>query len=313
VQRLREAAARTQCMNNLKQIGVALHNYHDTYRKFPPGAATDQPPFGTGGGWGSSWKVHILPFVEQKSIWDRWKFNGDSGIYVNTNNLGAIANISIPTYRCPSSPFPDMQEIEIAGYPLVMFTSYTGVMGSAVVQNGPGTIAISDCCNPVSGTAAFNGILYAGSQVRMTDITDGTSSTLIVAEQSDDVRDSTGRAIRYNNSSSSGTGPITSQGRHGWAMGAHSNNAMSYHDRVHNCTAVKYPINQRGLVTTTVNGATGVNEDAGGNIPFSSAHTGGANVLFADGSVRFLNDTVPLSTLHGLCTRNQGEVFSIDF
>src|ERR1041384_7712680 len=66
VQKVREAAARTQCINNLKNIGLAMHGYHDSNKKLPPGAATDSPPFGTsGGGWGSSWKVYILPFIDQ--------------------------------------------------------------------------------------------------------------------------------------------------------------------------------------------------------------------------------------------------------
>src|SRR3954465_9737456 len=65
VQKVREAAARMQCSNNLKQMGLALHNYHDTRLVFPPGSATDAAPWGTGGGWGSSWMVFILPYIEQ--------------------------------------------------------------------------------------------------------------------------------------------------------------------------------------------------------------------------------------------------------
>src|SRR5262245_41396389 len=65
VQKVREAAARTQCINNLKQLGLALHSYHDVKKQLPPGCTTDQPPFGTGGSWGSSWLVWILPYIEQ--------------------------------------------------------------------------------------------------------------------------------------------------------------------------------------------------------------------------------------------------------
>src|SRR5262245_16341434 len=65
VQKVREAAANTQFKNNLHQIGVGLHNYHESKKMFPPGAATDMAPWGTGGGWGSSWMVHLMPYMEQ--------------------------------------------------------------------------------------------------------------------------------------------------------------------------------------------------------------------------------------------------------
>src|SRR5712672_500332 len=84
VQKVREAAARMSCSSNLKNLGLALHNYHDQNNKFPPGCCTDQPPYGAGGGWGSSWKVFILPFIEQGNIYALWQFNGGNSGYTNT-------------------------------------------------------------------------------------------------------------------------------------------------------------------------------------------------------------------------------------
>jgi len=324
VQKVREAAARTQCMNNMKQIGLALHNYHDINKRFPPGAATDLPPYGMGGKWGSSWKVFTLPYLEQDSIFKQWKFNGDSGHYRSASdlvNLPVIKEITIPVYRCPSSPFPDHQVLETMpaaqqvssknGHIPVMYTSYTGVMGSAV-PGAAGTILVNACCNiGGSGIAAYNGILFTGSRVTTSAINDGTSNTIIVAEQSDDVYDAAGTRVRSKWGAASG--PLTSQGLHGWAIGAESNFASSYSNRVFNCTAVRYQINQRGIVTDSFNGASGVNQDAGANIPFSSAHPGGANVLLADGTVRFATNALPMATLSALCTRAGGEVAALDF
>src|SRR3981189_2555330 len=75
VQKVRAAAARAQCQNNLKQIGLALPRYNDAYTQLPPGGAADEPPFGTGtgGGWGSSWMVYILPYIEQGNFFNAWQ------------------------------------------------------------------------------------------------------------------------------------------------------------------------------------------------------------------------------------------------
>ena len=109
VQKVREAAARTQCINNLKQLGVALHAFHDVNKRLPPGCASDVPPFATGGGGhGSSWKVYILPYIEQGNIYNKWQFTGGSG-WENANNCNLVHNVMIPVYRCPSSSLPDFE------------------------------------------------------------------------------------------------------------------------------------------------------------------------------------------------------------
>lgn len=79
VQKVREAASRMKCSNNLKQIGIALHSYHDAMGFFPAGGFTDQPPYGTNWGWGSAWTVFITPYLEQGNLYNQFVFNGGSG------------------------------------------------------------------------------------------------------------------------------------------------------------------------------------------------------------------------------------------
>ena len=135
----------------------------------------------------------------------------------------------------------------------------------------------------------------------MVSITDGTSNTILVGEQSDHLRDA-------NNQPLPGPpGAITSQGPHGWTMGAESQ-AVGGSDggRQFNIVTTRWEINRRNLGTASTNGT---NENAGSNIPFSSAHTGGAQMLMADGSVRFMTASTPLLTLQQMSTRAGGENF----
>jgi hypothetical protein len=185
-----------------------------------------------------------------------------------------------------------------------MFTSYTGIMGSAVASYG--TYGITGCCDTGgSGLGATNGIIYQGSKTTLTGITDGTSNTWMVAEQSGHVKDPANAPVP------GAYGALTSQGPHGWAMGTDSNTSGNG-SRVFNCTAVRYQINQTGIVSNGTTGSTGVNQNAGANIPISANHTGGANVLSGDGTVRFFTNSTPLATISALCTRDGGESVAID-
>ncbi|HEY1191755.1 MAG TPA: DUF1559 domain-containing protein, partial [Gemmata sp.] len=291
VQKVREAAARMSCSNNLKQLGLALHNYHDQNQRMPPGCATDAAPWGSGGGWGSSWKVFILPHIEQDNIFKQWSFAGNSG-YTNTTNLALTNNMTIKPYRCPSSPLPEIQtSLSNGGGYSRMFSSYMGCGGSA---------AATDASSQGSGIASASGILYSNSSVTMVGITDGTSNTILVGEQSDHLRDANNQPIPGSWQA------ITSSGPHGWAMGIGGTAVgTAWTDRMFNCTVVRWQINQRGLGNTSGNGT---NDNTGINIPFSSGHSGGANMLFADGSVKFMTASTPIATLQYLSTRAGGEV-----
>jgi prepilin-type N-terminal cleavage/methylation domain-containing protein/prepilin-type processing-associated H-X9-DG protein len=286
VQKVREAAARATCQNNLKQMGLALHNHHDTYKRFPPGCSTDVSPFGTGGGWGSSWMVFILPYIEQDNVYRQWQFNGNSG-YTNANNKTVNNGLVINMYRCPSSILPMTSTGGLAG----MVPNYAGIMGDAnIVSTSAGSGG--------NGLGANTGVLTYNSQVRMGQITDGTSNTIAVGEFSAVYVDNAG-AQRSN---------LTPSGVYGWTMGygTPGTTGNTGDIRCFNCLTVRYSINMRGTDPNT--GGNGLGSDCGVNFPINSAHTGGANVVFADGSVQFLSDSTDLTVLARLANRNDGQV-----
>ncbi len=284
VQKVRDAAARSQCSNNLKQLGLALHACHDARQAFPPGCASDNPPFGvSGGGWGSSWKVYILPYIEQESIYSKWLFTGNSG-YTNANNMPLVNQMTIKTYRCPASDLPRFYISSNNAGSIQMLTTYTGIAGStldsAIYSGG-------------NGISSGGGILSANLQITFSSIKDGSSNTLMVGEQGSHLLDANGQPIPGAYTA------ITSQGPHGWTMGAGNTNIVpAYTDRTFNCSTTAYLINQRGLPNSG-----GTSQNTGNNIPLSSGHSGGINALFGDGSVRFLSETMPLATLQALSGR----------
>ena len=305
VQQAREAARRTQCKNNLKQLGLALHNFHDTYLRFPPGAANDMTPFGTNAGaqWGSSWKVYILPYMDQAPVFSKWDFAGGNSGYVNGTN-GALSNgLVIPGYRCPSSSLPQFNSWN--GWNR-MISSYTGTAGAYSTSGATNKSPFSTgyavaCCNGAGGIASDNGLLFSGSKANMRDCTDGTSNTFIVHEESDWIRTTANAPVNSNTN-------YSSAGYYGWTMGAAIgfNQAPSaWGDGRHfNCATVRWGINARGLTGTS---SDGTNIDVGANYPMSSQHVGGAHILLTDGSVRFLSQNIDFNTLMRLAAKADGD------
>jgi prepilin-type N-terminal cleavage/methylation domain-containing protein/prepilin-type processing-associated H-X9-DG protein len=164
VQKVREAAARLQCKNNLKQIGLGLHNYHDTYKKFPPGYTSGVNASGedTGPGWG--WAAHMLDFVEQAPLRQQIRFGSD--VAHASNATARVARLSV--FVCPSDDLPERftpegASIEVAG------GNYVAVFGSNEVEDNPG---------------AGNGTFFRNSKIRIADLRDGTSNTVMVGERS---------------------------------------------------------------------------------------------------------------------------------
>jgi prepilin-type N-terminal cleavage/methylation domain-containing protein/prepilin-type processing-associated H-X9-DG protein len=247
VQQVRESASRTQCVNNLKQIGLACHTFHDTYKRLPPGyvasgpyrdGATDTAP-----GWG--WAAFILPYIEQGNLHRRLDFSRP------VPNSAAIQTV-IPLYLCPSDLTP------AAAFPV------RDPFGAAVTAAAPSSYAacVGGDESGVDGPSGL-GVFYRNSRTRLTDITDGTSNTILVGE----------RAWSNANGIWAGAVPggVIQRGQQNPNPGSGAN---------------WYPASALVLVHTHLNNAT-TDADGGLDDP-SSNHPGGANFVFGDGSVRFL-------------------------
>ncbi len=321
VQKVRAAALRGQCQNNLKQIGIALHSFHDTNSRFPPGCARDQIPFGTSGtggsGYGSSWMGYILPYVEQDNLYRQLTFAGGSG-WEQTANGPVISDVVIPIYRCPASPLPLTCEDGMHAPASfnggkarnVMAATYVGIAGADVAAlptetRVNGGANVNQATGGNGGNVSAGGILFPNAQIRISQVSDGTSNTFLVSEQSDFITTINGSRQAW-----------TASSRNGWLMGAASTGIPPKYlpggnNRAFNITTIRYPINLTSNNWGNSPGDcydTGVCEDQGGNIPLNSTHAGGVNVLLTDGSVRFVSQATPLATLGALATRDDGLV-----
>jgi prepilin-type N-terminal cleavage/methylation domain-containing protein/prepilin-type processing-associated H-X9-DG protein len=304
VQKVREAAARMKCSNNLKQMGLALHNYHDVNNRFMPGATNNRPPFGTATSniWGASWMVFALPYLEQTAIANRWPWN------VTYNNAAIRALIgdtagrpTFSVFRCPSSPLSVTHCLSTTA-PGSMVPDYVGIAGA--VNGFGGLTGVSQTSTSSYGIHARNGMLSYNSRVSMTGIPDGTSNTMLVSEVGDFVI-AGGAKVDYRPSI-----------QHGFAMGClgNGNNSTtlpnSSNARVFNTTSLRYSINDRRNFST--NCGDGVCQNASNNSPLRSAHTGGVNVLLGDGSVRFLRDSTSTTVLARLASKEDGLPVNVD-
>jgi len=305
VQKVREAAARMKCSNNLKQMGIALHAHHDTLNRFPPGCAANVAPFGNpadGSAWGFSWMVWILPYMEQDNVYKQLAFTSQSG-WSNSGNRNVICvnnnGVRIPGYRCPSSPLPEQTgDGYNGGAPNPQKPTYVAIAGA---MNGTyGGYTETRTSNGNAGGAGSSGVMYANSQSRMADLLDGTSNTMLVSEQGNFLILTNGSKTFWNAAEP-----------HGWQMGANPGVGQNYQpggdNRAFNTTTIRYQINQLGPWSDNP-GGTGVGYNMGNNTPLNSAHSGGVNALFGDGSVKFVSQTIPLATLALVAIRDDGQV-----
>ncbi len=299
VQKVREAAARVKCQNNLKQLALALHSFHGAEGRFPPGCANDRPPFGTSATaeHGSSWMVYVMPYYEQEAIYRQWRFTGGSGYGDPVTT--AIDIPPLPVLLCPSSALPTLSSGGLApNNGQRSAASYVGIAGSGrspflgYAESRVSPSGGSGCCN--GGPTSAGGVLYPLSRVQIGWIADGSSQTLLLGEV-DALYDTTGTRQDWRPS------------LHGFTMGCDSaTSPPAFYRRAFNTAAVRHKVNQKTGWASDCD--TGVCYNNGNAHPLTAAHPGGVNVATADGGVRFLADTIDLDTLSALATRDDGLV-----
>jgi prepilin-type N-terminal cleavage/methylation domain-containing protein/prepilin-type processing-associated H-X9-DG protein len=322
VQKVREAAARMKCSNNLKQIGLAIHNYEGVYGNFPPAATRVQAPNNpNANNWmhGPTWWVYILPYIEQdaaynKIVWVNTTFwLGSSGAEALPNKE-IWRNVPFSIMECPSSTLPRFSNSTNSGDIGYQRPFYTCILGAT-----PHPSAMNANVGQFRGPVSDGGVLTLGRGQKMTSVLDGTSNTVMVGEQSGQMYHNNGQTLPLAGDPNSDGRVDNNRGFHmgtsyvGFPSGDNSmgptpsNGGNCPHTncvRCYNTTT----INNRGIVTRGL-----VFNDYGElrcNKPLNSAHTGGINALYADGHVAFLTESLPLATLKQLVTRDDGTVIT---
>ncbi|HEY1186180.1 MAG TPA: DUF1559 domain-containing protein [Gemmata sp.] len=267
VQKVRAAAARTQCQNTAKQLGLALHLYHDVHNGLPPGHRSlshpDRMPF-------SGWTVSVLPHLERAAL----AAQSESAFRANPNPFNPphpSLRTVVPAFLCPTDARTLTAQTAQRTNNVVAFTAYLGVAGLDSITR--------------------NGVLYQDSAIRLSDVTDGTSNTLLLGER-----------------------PPSADFQFGWWYAGAGQQLTGSADLV---LGVREP-NAQPIVAGSACGpgrypfgpASGF-DDPCGMFHFWSPHVGGANFVFADGSVRFLSYSAD-AVLPGLASRAGGEAVALD-
>jgi prepilin-type N-terminal cleavage/methylation domain-containing protein/prepilin-type processing-associated H-X9-DG protein len=294
VQKVRDAANRTACANNLKQIGLAILNYNDTYKVMPgnhrlSAAATVRV----------RWFTKILPFLEEEQMWKN---------YDTTTNWDSATNLPItstilPVALCPQAPNPNRQDFDEAnGFsnPVVAVTDYAAPYGLDALF-----LTANNITQP-SPAGWLSKIETA--PVHLADIIDGTSQTILVLEDA-------GRPFVYQN------GVVLNQNYFvdqvnggGWCRPASDLWVIGWADKAGTIPGGPYLFNNSNGIDCKATYPTNVPTSAplgtdGTGQPFSF-HAGGMNTVFADGSVHFLNENISVTTFAALITIGGGEYFS---
>lgn len=289
VQKVRAAAARTSCQNNLKQIGLALHDFHGAYGYFPTSTRSSSTAAVR-----NAWTTFALPYLEQDSIFQR---------YDQTKNWDDPANLPVTSLpvkllQCPANPYLGQldgdQQLGSSWTPVVATTDYATI-----------TSVTPQLANLYPGQVfADVGILERNAKPTLDQVTDGTSNTILVTESA-----ARPTVIRLGVVIGSPTGtPPTRVNGGGWSRaasdfdlkGSSADGSSFPGPCAINCTN---GLNAGNTYPDPVYGTNGTGETY-------SFHTGGANILFGDGSVRFIQQSINIVTYAAMVTRSAGETFA---
>ncbi|MEW4571147.1 DUF1559 domain-containing protein [Tautonia sp. JC769] len=306
VQSAREAARRAQCTNNLKQIGLGMHNYHDTHQVFPAGANSCC--------WGT-WILYTLPYVEQQALYNAWNFGGRSydttATFRYAGPLNAtVSSTRVKAYLCPSDgqaenltnigPTLNGQKFATTSQNYVVNYGNTVTDQRATYDNAiyPGTpvqfggAPFSDLFAPGTGTGGRR--VYG-----INTINDGTTNTLLVSEV----------IVGTGSGGGAYSAPYDLRGFSWWSSAAVFSGLMppntSYPDVTESNSYCIYPFQNNPPCTGPTTELPRVNFAR-------SEHPGGVNAAMADGSVRFIKDTIAIPTFRALSTTRGGEIVSAD-
>ena len=268
IQAAREAARRSECGNKLKQIGVALHNYHDTYNLLPPGWISQAGMPGSGSGYAWGWGTSILPFLEQRSLPEQIRY-GQITIHAAASDpaIRALMQIPIDAYRCPSDVAPPTNTWLTMSSQALATSNYVGAHNSDHFYSAGGTRAADHIQR--------GGMFHSQGGVKLRDVLDGTSNTWMVGERKWQFYDD--RGIPLIAAAAHAFGSVIEPHGHTWRRG--------YQMAVGVYRMNLDGTNQAGQIYSSqvsMRGAQG----------FSSEHPGGAQFCLADASVRFVADSI---------------------
>jgi prepilin-type N-terminal cleavage/methylation domain-containing protein len=271
VQQAREAARRSQCKNNMKQWGLAMHNYHDTVLVFPFASTNNRR---------HTWVMSTWPYIDQAPLYNKYDHNvpfHDAPNCVTSTTNGVIANL-VPGYYCPSNPGAQLWQGDV----------YWRARIHYVVNIGNGTAGTSQGTTqaPFGLVGGNQGIPYSA---RMRNFTDGTSNTFLMSEilAPASATSTDSRGDGFNDDASYASYGFTTQNT--------PNSSVA--DAISGCAS-----------PSAIPNAPCVAQTAGASNAARSAHTGGVHVLLADGAVRFVSNNVDLTTYRALGTMSGGEV-----